>query len=282
MTPDTDPVPDDERRLHQVLWSLRDYLTDLVVVGGWVPQLYRRYGGLASWQADLSGTVEVDVMVPGRVPPEGRPAISGVLRREGFAPVDPGPSHAIWESEAPGHRVEFLVHHTGPALAIGSVQSVEEQEPLGAIRLPGLELLARFTRVLEIRVAHHGQGSLLSVTVPTLGAFAVSRGAIFHRRADGDRGGKDLAYIHDVLAAGDDVVGMVMDDVRRIVQGSRPARDYVQYAATQVSLAVKRDQPVVTRAARLLAERSGAQEDAARRTLIGYLTDYVELLRERL
>ena len=32
-----------ERALHRVLWSLRDYLPDIVIIGGWVPHLYRQY-----------------------------------------------------------------------------------------------------------------------------------------------------------------------------------------------------------------------------------------------
>jgi hypothetical protein len=33
-----------ERGLRSVLWTLRDYLPDLVLIGGWVPHLHRRYG----------------------------------------------------------------------------------------------------------------------------------------------------------------------------------------------------------------------------------------------
>lgn len=33
-----------ERGVRAVLWELRDYLPDLVLIGGWVPHLHRRYG----------------------------------------------------------------------------------------------------------------------------------------------------------------------------------------------------------------------------------------------
>ena len=33
-----------ERALRAVLWHLREHLTDLVLIGGWVPLLYRRTG----------------------------------------------------------------------------------------------------------------------------------------------------------------------------------------------------------------------------------------------
>lgn len=39
-----------------VLAALRPYLPDIVLIGGWVPELYRRYGGL-SWEGRLSRTM---------------------------------------------------------------------------------------------------------------------------------------------------------------------------------------------------------------------------------
>jgi hypothetical protein len=45
-----------ERGLRSVLWELRDYLPDLVLIGGWVPHLHRRYGGFPEWRGELSLT----------------------------------------------------------------------------------------------------------------------------------------------------------------------------------------------------------------------------------
>lgn len=49
--------------LAAVLWSLRSYLPELVLIGGWVPRLYRAHGGFTEWRSGLSGTMEVDVLV---------------------------------------------------------------------------------------------------------------------------------------------------------------------------------------------------------------------------
>jgi hypothetical protein len=35
-----------ERAFTRVLWLLREYLPDLVIIGGWVPYLYRRWGSM--------------------------------------------------------------------------------------------------------------------------------------------------------------------------------------------------------------------------------------------
>lgn len=36
---------DQEQAFRRVLWLLRGYLPDLVIIGGWVPYLYKRFGG---------------------------------------------------------------------------------------------------------------------------------------------------------------------------------------------------------------------------------------------
>lgn len=49
--------------LRQTLWVLREYLPELVLIGGWVPELYRRYGGFAGWSSRSSYTTKLDVLV---------------------------------------------------------------------------------------------------------------------------------------------------------------------------------------------------------------------------
>ncbi|HET6763556.1 MAG TPA: hypothetical protein VFH27_07780, partial [Longimicrobiaceae bacterium] len=57
-----------EPAFHGIVSELRPYLDDVVIIGGWVPYLYKRYGGLTSWQANTSLTAEVDVLVDRRMP----------------------------------------------------------------------------------------------------------------------------------------------------------------------------------------------------------------------
>lgn len=45
-----------ERGLRAVLRELRDHLPDLVLIGGWVPHLHRRYGPVPEWRGSLSLT----------------------------------------------------------------------------------------------------------------------------------------------------------------------------------------------------------------------------------
>jgi hypothetical protein len=64
-----------ERGLRSVLWTLRDYLPDLVLIGGWVPHLHRRYGVFPEWGGELSLTSELDVLVDRVLPRGERPSL---------------------------------------------------------------------------------------------------------------------------------------------------------------------------------------------------------------
>ena len=52
-----------ERAFQRIVFELRPYLDEIVIIGGWVPYLYKRYGGFESWQSETSLTAEVDVLV---------------------------------------------------------------------------------------------------------------------------------------------------------------------------------------------------------------------------
>src|SRR5689334_20627991 len=86
-----------ERGLRRVLWDLRDYLSDLVIVGGWVPYLYQRYGGFSRWRGPISQTSEVDVLLR-RTQVTGKKPLRDLLISNEFRPVD-GTQAAVWESD---------------------------------------------------------------------------------------------------------------------------------------------------------------------------------------
>src|SRR5829696_4124730 len=88
-----------EQGLRRILWTLRDYAPDLMVIGGWVPHLYRQYGGFKDWTSELSGTGEVDVLVPPALPTGARPPISRLLGEAGFIPTSENPAAAIWAKD---------------------------------------------------------------------------------------------------------------------------------------------------------------------------------------
>ncbi|MBI2537294.1 MAG: hypothetical protein HYW06_10120 [Gemmatimonadetes bacterium] len=267
------------------MWVLRDYLDQLVVIGGWVPALHQISGTVPAWRSAVSRTTELDVLVQPELPGSGRPSISDLLRQHGFEPVDSGPSFSIWQSkEREGAALEFLMPLRGPHRNIGRVGAVRGQEQLGAVELPDLEFLRQSAVRLPIEIRSPAGGLVrVDVNVPQLGAFLVSRGAIFQQRrgpAGKRKAGKDLLYIHDVLAGGSDVAAQVQRDVRTLVGESPAGRDYVAYAANHVTLGLRNNHSAIDEAALMLNEREGISIDGARAAIRGFLTDFMEMLRE--
>ena len=275
-----------EPALRRVLWKLRPYLDDVVIIGGWVPYLYRRYGGFASWTAGFSLTAEVDVLVDRPLSAGERPTVPEILRASGFHPTSDVGRGAVWLGDvAAGERVEFLVPHTGTAHQQGMVVPIALQGGMGAISLPGLELLRRYRRRLPIPIATPDGGDELQVWVPLLGAYVVNKACTFLRRqthAEGDnpKRAKDLLYLRDIAAAGPEVVEHVTRDLRQL-RKDRPAANSMREAVNFLRLALAGQGGAVEEAAAMLREREAAGSDAAAESDVrGSLTDLLELLEE--
>jgi hypothetical protein len=274
-----------EPALWRVLWELRPYLDDVVVIGGWVPYLYSRYGGFAEWRGRTSLTTEVDVLVDRPLPPGERESISEILQRGGFQRTEGSHGAAVWVGDLEaGEKIEFLVPHAGTARQIGDAVPVPAQTDMRAISLPGLEVMRRFKRRLSIPVPAQSGAAALEVWVPWLGAYVVNKGATFtHRMPDSATGEskrpKDLLYLRDVSAAGPEVAEQVAGDIREMVRDRRIA-DQVRYAANNLRLVVKGSyDPDVLQAVAAMREREPVPSDAiAAAELRGYLADLLEIL----
>lgn len=169
-----------ESALRRIVSELRPYLDEIVIIGGWVPYLYKRYGGFNSWNANTSLTAEVDVLVDRPLPPGERPSIPELLRRADFRPSEEEGSLAVWEGDVQaGEKIEFLVPHEGISRQEGTVVLVTAQAGMGAIPLGGLELMRRFKQKLAIPVAIDSGEQSVEIWVPALGAYTVNKASTF-------------------------------------------------------------------------------------------------------
>jgi hypothetical protein len=184
-----------EQGLRHALWSVRRFLPELVLIGGWVPYIYRRYGGFSEWGSGLSGTTELDLLVAPKDHADDGGTLADALRLAGFGPRAEG---AVWESPDPAARIEFMTIHRGTAANLGRVVPLHHAG-VGAIALRDLTLLGEFTTTVQLPVALV-EGALQSVDlrVPTLGAYALNKGLTFpYRPAEpgegaSPRSGKDV------------------------------------------------------------------------------------------
>jgi hypothetical protein len=202
--------------LLKTLIVLGDYLQDVVLVGGWVPHLYR-----ALWPAESPveprRTFDLDAAVGGRLRVRHASRLDAVLARRGYEcrlGGASGPGVQTYESTARSDLlpIEFLAPLTGPSEEV----TVEIQEGVRARALRYLNILLDNT--MEVRLsapapdAPEGQ---LTVCIPTPGAYVFHRGLI--ERGSGGRGrGKDLYYIFETWASLPHQQGLVVSQIRTL------------------------------------------------------------------
>jgi hypothetical protein len=133
-----------------IIRELSPHLDEVVVIGGWVPELHRRFGPEGDWAVRPLRSVEVDVLLSGSA---GAQSIGLTLQKGGFIPVGPEPS-AVWERDvAAGERIEFFVDHEGPWKTLSTVSSLGPDRRWLLSVWKGWECLHRSRRRLPFLLA---------------------------------------------------------------------------------------------------------------------------------
>jgi hypothetical protein len=210
-----------------------------------------------------------------------------VLRAAGFEP-DSERAAAVWSKDAAsGEKIEFLIAHQGTARQQGRVVVVRGQEHLGAISLAGLDLLGRHTSVLTMPIGFLDNEMVTAqVRVPLLGAYVVNKAVTFPYRSPraedvvNPKRAKDLLYLRDLMAAGDDVVDRIEQDLREIANADPVAVNDIRSAHNNLSLLLSGSlSRILPEVAQAVDVRSGLGPDAAIADVAGHLTDLLEVVR---
>jgi hypothetical protein len=280
-----------ERALFRVLWLLRDYLADLVVIGGWIPYLYAHFGG-EPWDGTSSLTGELDILVVPPLHARDRPRLDDALREAGLTPERTAGPAAVWSAPVEsGEMIEFLTPHTGTATKQGTTVSVAGHGIVGAIGLNYAAVLAAHTTTLVVPVGQYeGRLQHVNVIVPRLGAYLINKAATFTARQpdpDGQnpRQAKDLVYIHDVLAAGAVIRRRVETEIRVVrsrARSRRGDRQTITTAQNNLGLALRGAIGIrlLPAAAKQLAERDNISVLDAEARIRGFLADLEDTLTE--
>ncbi len=190
--------------LIKAMQVLEPYLDEIVLVGGWVPMLYRRYGRVSS-PHPLLRTMDIDIVVPGRVEDRGRPTIDQLLSGAGYEPhVHPLDASLVkYELASPITEIEFLTPEIGPP----GRATRRVQQGLTAQALRYLQILLDNTVKIGIDDTICGSDINLAVNVPSPGAFIYQKGLVLspgsHREPH--KVAKDLYYILGIVDCPDDV-----------------------------------------------------------------------------
>lgn len=173
---------------------LAPYMDEIVVVGGWVPFLYNRYGQMPS-PHPLLRTMDIDVVVPRHLEERGRLTIDELLSRAGYEARIYGSDVPVvkYELTSPVTEIEFLTPEIGkPGKAALAVQ-----RGLTAQALRYLQILLENTKKIKINDTIYGSDISLVVTVPSPGAFIYQKGLTLSpsSRRPSTKVSKDLYYI---------------------------------------------------------------------------------------
>lgn len=269
----------------RLLLVLRPYLPNLVLIGGWVPELYRLHGGFTEWRTRLSGTEELDLIIAGVDDGDVRPPLATILETAGLH-AEEHTLGAVWVGpRESGEKLEFFVPHDGVIHTLGQPRRIGQQEGIAAIQLTNLELLTTHTRTLMVPVVAEDRVSIpIGITVPTLGAYLVTKAATYLKRSSAARSddrakrAKDLVYVRDVMAAGANVVEQVENDIAAIA-ATEHTRHSLRTARNSLTLPDAQF-PVLLEAASELAERDRISERQAAQDLLGHIADLRDILEQ--
>ena len=194
--------------LFTMLDALRGYLADIVIVGGWVPQIY-------AWNEESAEiavhSYDVDAAVAAKLPLRGDKGIAALMEAADFKVEmsDAGFALAAFGNKKPKPSTRFFYRKGKVAVPIEFITPLfGSGENVSTVIQSGLVVPA--LRYTDILLAHTETVSLEGETlegkeiratfkVPTLPAFVLAKGLIFQRRSTVYKKGKDLAYIYEVL-----------------------------------------------------------------------------------
>lgn len=273
-----------EHALQRILWELRAYLPEIVIIGGWVPYLYREYGPIP-WGTRLSLTAEVDMLISRELPPRGRQPVVDILAAAGFRSGNSDEPSAVWANDPErGEKVEFMVPHEGPFEELQTVVPIRRQAGLGGISLMSLEVMQRHIRTITVpTVSADGLRSTVDVRVPQLGAYVLNKGAVFMRRnaeIAPEKRVKDLLYLRDLMVAGQAIVDVIVGDVATILRDDPKTQHLLDTAVGHLDRATRTDPDLLDRAGDMLGERDGVSRGAARADMKGHPLDLLDSLSQ--
>jgi hypothetical protein len=177
----------------KTLWILRDYLSVIVIGGGWVPLIYYHYL-LADKSRMPIMTRDIDLFVDTKIPIVGETLVNSLLLNAGFEPVFKSsdiPPVVYYEGIIEGQEVEieFLTNQRGAKDDV----VIEVQKGLQAEALRFLSIsICHTTEVTIDDFWTEGKYFQLKVKVPSPEAYIFHKGLIFGRRSDKRKKAKDL------------------------------------------------------------------------------------------
>jgi hypothetical protein len=183
---------------------LRPYLTDIVCLGGCANALYRFHRVAAGVPFGFVGTKDVDMGVPQRLPPDGRPPVAELMSNIGFRELTCGDADDAVIKYGPRHEsspvdLEFLCGKSGLSRTDQNRAALSVQEGLYAQPLRYLEMLMFNTWDVSLeRVPGLERVHDVTVRVPNPAAYVVAKILIRRENRPLAAMQKDCFYIYEI------------------------------------------------------------------------------------
>ncbi len=185
--------------LHSI-WFLREYLSDIVIGGGWAPMIFYHYL-LGDKTKNPVRTFDIDLMVKTSVPIKGNKNIDQLLIEAGltatYKSIDtPSIIHYEGNIEGCDIEIEFLTDQEGSRPDV----VIEVQKGLHAEALRYISVVTDNTIPVNIDDFENLENEQpFQVKVPTPQAYVFHKGLVFEKRSEEPKKVKDLYYIFEVL-----------------------------------------------------------------------------------
>jgi hypothetical protein len=182
------------------IWLLREYLTDIVIGGGWAPLIYYHYL-LGDKTKNPVRTFDIDLMVKTNVPVKGNKNIDQLLTEAGLAATfkstdTPPIIHYEGVFEGCDIEIEFLTDQKGSK----PDAVIEVQRGLHAEALRYISIATDNTIAITIDdFTNQEMEQPFQVKVPSPQAYVFHKGMVFEKRREESKKAKDLYYIFEIL-----------------------------------------------------------------------------------
>ncbi|MBU4444434.1 nucleotidyltransferase domain-containing protein [bacterium] len=202
--------------LFNVLSILEDYLSEIVLGGGFAPLIYYHYV-IGDKKMTPIFTGDIDFMVRKKVPLKGKSNIDSLLKEAGFREAYLGQStppkvYYIGEIDGNEVEVEFLTESHGD----GTIKAIQVQKGLIAEALKFISMSVDNTMTVAIDdLLDYGFTNDLEVKVPTPGAFVFHKGLAFTYRTDKAKLEKDLYYMFHIIRQ-DSMKELIIDEINHL------------------------------------------------------------------
>lgn len=207
----------------KTLWIIREYLSQIVIGGGWVPLIYYHYL-IGDKSKNPIRTMDIDFFVKEIVPVIGPKTLDQLLTEAGmkseFKSIDTPPIvHYEGKIDNFDVEIEFLTNQAGSK----NEKVIEVQKGLHAEALRYISIsLENVITVTIDDFADAAKPHPLEVKVPTPAAFIFHKGLVFQRRKNKNKKAKDLYYIFDVLLNFSDGRKDIFDEFKFLKKRYKP------------------------------------------------------------